>query len=122
MPDPCRRCGCDDLHACLDDLGRPCAWVEPGLCSACSDELAWIAAVICEANAGRKRLLRGGGDAMKRKGLEAKVRVIVQKIAEAEEARALADGEVAGGFRLYHEEAVKELLALISGDGHGVTP
>ena len=34
----CRKCGCDDLHACP---GR-CYWVEDDLCSACvARRLAW---------------------------------------------------------------------------------
>ncbi len=32
----CRRCGCTEHDACIDELtGRPCHWVEPDLCSAC---------------------------------------------------------------------------------------
>ena len=32
----CIGCGCDDLHACVDDLG-PCSWivVDRGVCSCC---------------------------------------------------------------------------------------
>jgi hypothetical protein len=29
----------------VGDDGLPCHWVEPDLCSACADELAWIAAL-----------------------------------------------------------------------------
>lgn len=31
----CRKCGCDDMHACMD-RGVPCHWVAPHLCSACA--------------------------------------------------------------------------------------
>lgn len=31
----CRHCGCTDDRACMTEEG-PCAWVEPGLCSACA--------------------------------------------------------------------------------------
>lgn len=30
----CRRCGCTDNNACGED--RPCSWVGPDLCSACT--------------------------------------------------------------------------------------
>jgi hypothetical protein len=30
----CRVCGCTEDHACETDEG-PCAWAEPGLCTAC---------------------------------------------------------------------------------------
>ncbi len=35
--DPCRVCGCtdEDCSQCVEKTGAPCAWVEPGLCSAC---------------------------------------------------------------------------------------
>ena len=30
----CRKCGCDDAHACYDPrLSGGCGWVEPDLCS-----------------------------------------------------------------------------------------
>jgi hypothetical protein len=31
----CRVCGCTEHRACVDDMGKACAWVEPDLCSAC---------------------------------------------------------------------------------------
>lgn len=35
----CISCGCDDLHACEDDFGEPCYWLEldrdAGVCSEC---------------------------------------------------------------------------------------
>jgi hypothetical protein len=32
----CRRCGCDELHACHDERGNcACGWARPGLCTAC---------------------------------------------------------------------------------------
>jgi hypothetical protein len=31
----CARCGCTESNACVDDLGRACWWVQPGLCSSC---------------------------------------------------------------------------------------
>lgn len=35
----CERCGCTELEACPDDgTGGPCAWVRPGLCSACATD------------------------------------------------------------------------------------
>jgi hypothetical protein len=40
----CRRCGCDDDHACITDDG-PCAWVlldvetPTGVCSACAESV-----------------------------------------------------------------------------------
>ena len=40
----CRGCGCDDDHACVDERGRPCAWVlldlgsATGVCSTCAIE------------------------------------------------------------------------------------
>lgn len=43
----CRGCGCDDLNACVDEVGRPCAWVlldihEPtGICSACAEDAGY---------------------------------------------------------------------------------
>lgn len=37
----CRECGCDDLHACIDQ-GVPCHWVSADLCSACA-RLAMVA-------------------------------------------------------------------------------
>jgi hypothetical protein len=43
----CIGCGCDDLHACFDELaGTPCSWVrldrsvELGVCSVCMDHVA----------------------------------------------------------------------------------
>lgn len=35
--DHCRVCGCTDADCrrCIEKTGAPCAWVEPGLCSAC---------------------------------------------------------------------------------------
>ena len=37
----CRICGCtdEDCSQCIEKTGRPCSWVEPGLCSACKDEM-----------------------------------------------------------------------------------
>ncbi|MCY3730083.1 MAG: hypothetical protein OXF98_01970 [Rhodospirillaceae bacterium] len=33
----CRRCGCDDAHACYDPkVGGGCHWVEANLCSVCA--------------------------------------------------------------------------------------
>ena len=32
----CRVCGCTDLEPCVDDVGRPCAWVDADLCSFCA--------------------------------------------------------------------------------------
>lgn len=32
----CRECGCSELHACVDDDGVPCWWVQEDLCSACA--------------------------------------------------------------------------------------
>lgn len=35
----CRVCGCTDERACEDaNIGGPCYWVEPNLCSACAGE------------------------------------------------------------------------------------
>jgi hypothetical protein len=40
----CRYCGCDDLNACVDENGHPCAWVlldvetPSGICSACAED------------------------------------------------------------------------------------
>jgi len=36
----CRVCGCtdEDCSQCIKKTGKPCHWVEPDLCSACSDE------------------------------------------------------------------------------------
>lgn len=37
----CEKCGCDDLHACVDETGAICYWVRVdyvqgfGLCSCC---------------------------------------------------------------------------------------
>ena len=31
----CRRCGCCDDHACIDEWDEACHWVEADLCSAC---------------------------------------------------------------------------------------
>lgn len=35
----CRVCGCTDAdcHECIARTGEPCSWVEPDLCSACTD-------------------------------------------------------------------------------------
>jgi len=33
----CRVCGCTHYEACVDDVGEPCYWIEPGLCSACAE-------------------------------------------------------------------------------------
>ena len=33
----CRACGCWQHDACLDEHGKPCRWVEAGLCSTCVD-------------------------------------------------------------------------------------
>lgn len=37
----CRVCGCTDMDCreCIEDLGHPCQWVEPDLCSRCRDYL-----------------------------------------------------------------------------------
>ena len=48
----CRKCGCTDLSACIDD-GEPCCWVDDALCSVCHDRLAdmlpkELAAVLAE--------------------------------------------------------------------------
>lgn len=64
MTRTCRGCGCDDDHACVQEvLTRhgpvevPCAWVlldiaEPtGICSACADEMEWHPMLL--ATAGR---------------------------------------------------------------------
>lgn len=34
----CRKCGCtdDDCRHCIEKTGRPCSWVDDGLCSACA--------------------------------------------------------------------------------------
>jgi hypothetical protein len=50
----CRRCGCDELHACPPELGGPCGWVGPDLCSVCADDLAEIAELLwaCMVDAG----------------------------------------------------------------------
>ncbi len=32
----CRVCGCDDEHACVDEHGDACSWVEDDLCSSCA--------------------------------------------------------------------------------------
>lgn len=42
----CERCGCSELDACSDKRagGEPCAWLRPGLCTACATE-AELAAV-----------------------------------------------------------------------------
>lgn len=48
----CRACGCDDFNACEMDDGTPCWWVEPDLCSACSDGLeSWIGEPVDELTA-----------------------------------------------------------------------
>lgn len=31
----CRVCGCTTEAACVDDAGRPCAWLADDLCSGC---------------------------------------------------------------------------------------
>ncbi len=31
----CRVCGCDALHACVDEALGPCWWVDSDLCSHC---------------------------------------------------------------------------------------
>lgn len=35
----CRVCGCTDYDCrqCIERTGRPCYWVEDGLCSACAE-------------------------------------------------------------------------------------
>lgn len=41
-PTICIGCGCEDLHACIDAHGRPCAWLRvdrvasQGVCSECT--------------------------------------------------------------------------------------
>ncbi len=37
-PMMCRECGCTDLYPCFDELGDPCSWVEPELCSKCAEK------------------------------------------------------------------------------------
>lgn len=32
----CRRCGCAEWDACVNEAGEPCGWAEPELCSACA--------------------------------------------------------------------------------------
>jgi hypothetical protein len=33
----CRRCGCSDVDACVDEsTGQPCGWAEPDLCTFCA--------------------------------------------------------------------------------------
>lgn len=32
----CRKCGCNDDRACVSEKTGPCHWVEPDLCSACT--------------------------------------------------------------------------------------
>jgi len=32
----CRVCGCSDLHACVNDAGDACFWIEEDLCSNCA--------------------------------------------------------------------------------------
>lgn len=44
-PRACRGCGCTDDHACVDLSGQPCFWVEPDLCSECSDVVTMARAV-----------------------------------------------------------------------------
>lgn len=45
MVSVCIGCGCDDLHACEDDFGDPCFWLEldrdagVGVCSECPGSL-----------------------------------------------------------------------------------
>jgi len=34
-PRTCRICGCTEEHACDQDDGNACHWIEPDLCSAC---------------------------------------------------------------------------------------
>jgi hypothetical protein len=34
----CRVCGCTERHACVDENGIACTWVEVDLCSACIEE------------------------------------------------------------------------------------
>ena len=42
----CIGCGCDELHACQDDLLGPCKWLRvdykagAGVCSECPDDVA----------------------------------------------------------------------------------
>ena len=33
----CRKCGCTNNYACVDENGDTCHWAEPDLCSACAD-------------------------------------------------------------------------------------
>ena len=37
--DRCRKCGCEQQHACVDLNGVPCHWVTSTLCSHCFDEV-----------------------------------------------------------------------------------
>jgi hypothetical protein len=32
----CRVCGCTELDACVDEIGRACYWVGLDLCSGCA--------------------------------------------------------------------------------------
>lgn len=43
----CRVCGCTDLDFsnCIEKTGEPCSWYEPGLCSACADEIREVSIV-----------------------------------------------------------------------------
>jgi len=34
----CRKCGCTEDHACMDNYGNPCFWVEEDLCSECAGD------------------------------------------------------------------------------------
>ena len=50
----CQECGCTDEHACFDPSTElPCYWVEPGLCSTCAFENAWIGGTDAEDDARR---------------------------------------------------------------------
>jgi hypothetical protein len=42
VPRRCRVCGCtdDDCTQCIERTGEPCHWVEPDLCSACTEDTA----------------------------------------------------------------------------------
>jgi hypothetical protein len=55
----CRACSCDDDHACVDELGHPCAWAlldiatPTGVCTACADDLEWDYDVLAHVGRGR---------------------------------------------------------------------
>lgn len=34
-------CGCTDMAACVNDVGRRCAWAGPNICTACANPEFW---------------------------------------------------------------------------------